>query len=120
VKKLIIMVAVAFAVTLAVVAGVRLSGEAMAVVLGMACGVVAGIPTSLLIAVVTNRRSVDAERVRATRDYPPVVVVQPGQTVHGYAPAPYAMPALNAGGGRQFHVVGEEATERSGEWNVLH
>jgi len=119
-KKLAAATVVAFAVTLAVIVGTRMSSEAMAVIMGMACGVVAGIPTSLLIAVVTNRRTRERERVRMAREYPPVVVIQPGQASPSYAPSPYVPSSLPSYGARQFHVVGEEATESSAEWSVLH
>lgn len=45
----------AFAITLAVLIGDRLSTEAMAVLAGAVCGVSAAIPTSLLIITVSQR-----------------------------------------------------------------
>jgi hypothetical protein len=119
-KKLAVAVVVAFAVTLAVIAGIRMSSEAVAVMMGMACGVVAGIPTSLLIAAVTNRRGGTREHVRMAGEYPPVVVIQPGQGSPTYAPHPYTLPSVPSYGPRQFHVVGDEATESSPEWGILH
>jgi hypothetical protein len=120
VKKLAVTVLVAFAVTLAVVAATRLSSESMAVILGMGCGMLAGMPASLLVSAVLHRRSEEVNPTRMPREYPPVVVVQPGHVGQAYPSAQYSMPALTSGGARQFRVVGEEATERSPEWSILH
>ena len=110
-KKLAVVMMVAFSITLAVMVGVRMSEEAIAVVLGMVCGVVAGIPTSLLVAAVTNRRSGKRGSSDWGRDYPPVVVVQPGQTGPSYPQSPYALSMPSSHGTRQFRMVGEENRE---------
>jgi len=119
-KHIAIAVGLVFAVTLAVVVGKQLSTEAMAVVIGVVCGVAAGIPTSfLLFVVLTRREATRGERAGEQRDpygrtarpanYPPVIVIQggapqmqPPMMPGGYWPTP--PPALP--GGRQFNVVG--------------
>ncbi|MBL7063270.1 MAG: hypothetical protein ISS49_03540 [Anaerolineae bacterium] len=113
------LVVMAFAVTLAVIVGNRLSDEALAVLAGAVCGVGAAIPTSLLVVAVTRRR--DERRdfgcaqdrpSRATQPsmpqgvYPPVVVVTPpgGQQQPGAwnaLPPSATMPIQ-----RHFTVVG--------------
>jgi type IV secretory pathway protease TraF len=102
----------AFAVTLAVVIGQRLSDQAMAVLAGAVCGVGASIPTSLLIVWVTRRRQDQQPAQRMQSPYPPVVVVQPPAQPSalsaqrpGYL-APYSPPAQ-----REFTVVGGEMEE---------
>jgi hypothetical protein len=107
--------AVAFGVALAVVIGVRLDQAALAVVVGVVCGVGASIPTALLIVALMRRRdgrhevrSVGREAVQS----PPVVVVAPPA-------APQLPPAATWSGAyptpapaqRQFTVIGEEGTE---------
>jgi hypothetical protein len=97
----------AFAVTLAVIVGNRLSDEALAVLTGAVCGVGAAIPTSLLVAAVTRRR--DEPRVQPSMPqgvYPPVVVVTPpgGQQRPGeWNSLP---PSFTAPMQRHFTVVG--------------
>ncbi len=60
-RRIIVLVGVAaFAVTLAIVLGSRLSGEALLVVLGIALGVVLGIPVGAM-AVLVGRRTGQAE-----------------------------------------------------------
>jgi hypothetical protein len=106
---------VAFAITLAVVIGNRLSDEALAVLAGAVCGVGAAIPTSLLIVAVTRRQ--DAGRRQPTMyqqsspPYPPVVVVTPqnGQRWPGdWSNQP---PALEPPTQRHFVVVGGAPAE---------
>ena len=102
------LVMMAFAVTLAVVVGSRLSDEALAVLAGAVCGVGAAIPTSLLIVAVSRRR--DERRVQPPVPqqglYPPVVVVAPPggqQWPNGWNALP---PSLAAPMQRHFTVVG--------------
>ena len=101
------LVALAFAVTLAVIVGSRLSDEALAVLAGAVCGVGAAIPTSLLIVAVSRRR--DERRVQPSvpqGPYPPVVVVaSPGvqQRPDGWNTLPSS---LSAPIQRHFTVVG--------------
>jgi len=57
VRKIVGVTGLAFVVTLAVVIGNRMSVEAMAVVVGVVCGVAACIPVSLLLIFVLNRGS---------------------------------------------------------------
>ncbi len=105
----------AFAVTMAVLLGQRLSDQALAVLAGTVCGVGASIPTSLLIIWVTRRREERATHQQyPAGSYPPVVIVQqpalPG--VPQPRPAefnPYAPPPQ-----REFSVVGGVVEE------VLH
>ena len=104
-KKAAIVALLAFAVTLAVIIGQRMSTDAMAVVVGVACGVVASIPTSLLILAVSNRRG--EREVRQRRDYPPVVIVNPGTNQPRYLQPPFPTPPMQAQE-RQFRVIGDE------------
>lgn len=115
VKKAALGLGLVFAITLAVVVGKQMSTEAMAVVIGIICGVLASIPTSLLLLLVLTRRERQKEdeqgRPGRAGSYPPVVVIQGGAPQAlplgpqaGYWPAPSPGPAVN----RQFHVVGDD------------
>ncbi len=111
-----------FVVTLALVVGWRLSSEAMAVLVGVAAGVFASIPTSLLVVWVTMRqmrgeREAQTAAAPAMPQSPPVVVVTPGapQMAPGhagpawssaYGPAYSALPAIPAAPPRRFSVIG--------------
>ena len=104
------LVVLAFAVTLAVIVGNRLSDEAMAVLAGAVCGVGAAIPTSLLVVAVSRKQ--DGQRGQQYAQphmqqgaYPPVVVVAP-QGGQQWANDWRQPPPLTAPVQRQFTVVG--------------
>jgi hypothetical protein len=116
------VVAVAFAVTLALVVGNRLSSEALGVLAGAVCGVGAAIPTSLIVVAVTRRRERDEGRReegawqgRERNTYPPVIVVSPQsaqQRSHqGWDALP---PSLSAPMERSFKVVGGTSRDEEG------
>jgi len=110
-KKLVAVSAVAFSVALAVVVGNRMSAEAMAVVIGVVCGVAASIPTSALMLAMARRSRPAYDEGRAADSRPPVVVVAPGPVASSPAPAAapwpaYAAPPLKAP--REYHIVGDE------------
>ncbi len=116
-KRMAAFVAAAFAVGLAVVIGNRMSADAMAVVVGVGCGVLASVPTSLLLVWALGRRGQGngvpihhPARNGLASSYPPVVVVNPGTgyASSGYAPPP--PPSLPSGNPRTFKVVGDEET----------
>lgn len=115
VRQLGVLLAVAFVITLAIVVGKRMSAEAMAVVVGVVCGVAASIPTSVLLLLAVSRRDSrpqdDRAQVGMERSNPPVVVIQGGGqpglapgTGAGYWPAALSGPSTQ----RDFHVVGGE------------
>jgi len=104
-KKVAIVTFIAFAVTLAIIIGKRMSTDAMAVVIGVGCGVLASIPTSLLILAVTNRR--DERQVHRQLDYPPVVIVNPANNQPRYLQPPLPTQWMQ-GQERQFRVIGDE------------
>jgi hypothetical protein len=90
---------VAFAITLAVVVGQRLSSEAMAVLLGVVAGVAASIPTSLIVVRIATRslasKVESAPRAEPVRAEPRIVVMQQPAPVSSPAPTPaaYVYPA---------------------------
>jgi hypothetical protein len=112
-KQLGVALIAIFVVALAIMVGKRMSAEALAVVIGVVCGVAASIPTSVLLLVVLNRHEREngrdmKQRVRHASQ-PPVVVIQGGAPQglpqglqSGYWPAPAHGPTAS----RQFHVVG--------------
>ena len=101
----------AFAVTLAVLIGDRLSTEAMAVLAGAICGVGAAIPTSLLILAVTQRvRQSETTQAPQPQVTPPVVFTVPPMQFQ--PPAPTPPPAIwKEPIQRHFTVVGEMGDE---------
>jgi hypothetical protein len=119
-KKFLFVVGVAFTVTVAVVVGVRMSSDAMAVVVGIVCGMLASVPTSAILVWTLRVRDKQLEAqlgpARQYGQYPPVVVIN-GQQPNGATGAPGPQPAMLSGGNgqRNFKVIGQETTESSGD-----
>jgi hypothetical protein len=117
-RRIVVTVLFAFAVTLAAVIGSRMSAEAVAVVAGVVCGVAAGAPMSLLLLLLFNRgprrEVVDgwsnlAPTSNRVGGYPPVIVIQGGSTAPGALPPPYytTVPTGAEPEQRRFHLVGQ-------------
>jgi hypothetical protein len=110
----VFLIGLAFALTLALVVGLRLSEQAMAVVVGVIAGVAASIPTSLLVVWLATRHLTptrrEAERPREPE--PRVIVVQSPPTQVPPHPADLRYPALPpqslARPSRQYTVIGGE------------
>lgn len=67
-QRVLFFVLIAFAITLAIVVGWRMSAEAMAVVIGVIAGVAASIPTSIIIIWFTLRGKPSAPLPPARRE----------------------------------------------------
>ena len=113
-RQVCVVTGLILAVAMAVIIGTRMNTEAMAVVVGVVCGVAASIPTSLLLLVVLSRwekqREADSRRAQAG-GFPPVVVIQGGSAapLPSWPPVGYGAPWPSAPSHREFHVVGEDA-----------
>jgi len=110
-KRGILVAAAGFGAVLAVVVGLRLEAGSLALLVGVVCGLVAGLPVSaaLLYALTRERaararleeRRWEAERPAAA---PPVFILNAGREV-GLQPQ---VPLLGKGPARDFVIVGEE------------
>jgi len=107
-KVLGALIVVAFAVTLAVMVGNRLSNESLAVLAGAVCGVGAAIPTSLLIVAIARRRDEprNVQPAMPQGAYPPVIVVTPPGVPQQAGDWNTLPPSLRAPVQRQFTIVG--------------
>jgi len=128
-RKAVILLALGFVVTLAAIIGTRMSAEAMAVVVGVVCGVASGIPVSLLLLSAARRHQRQAQddyepygqRAMRSGAYPPVVVIQGGTQAPSW-PGAYGANQLQSpfygtaaeASPRKFRVVGEEQWEAHG------
>ena len=126
-KKIILPLMLAFGVTLAAIIGQRMSTDAMAVVVGVAVGVAASVPTSLLLVAVLRR-----ERLGGWRAEPPplqqpqlqqpnVIVLNPADLLGQRREQPYVPmppPELSAadGGMRRLRIVGNDDEWNTSDW----
>ena len=118
-KKIIVPLMLAFGVTLAAIVGQRMSADAMAVVIGVAVGVAASVPTSLLLVALLRRERVGAWRAEppaapaAQLPAPNVIVLNPADLLGARRAPPYVPlppPELSAadGGMRRLRIVGDD------------
>jgi len=121
-KRVIVPLMLGFGVTLALVIGQRMTTDAMAVVLGVAVGVAASVPTSLLLLALVRRAQregggrleppVAAPAAYAPPPQPNIIVLNPGDVLGqrtgqaGYLPQPPAE-LLQDAGLRRLRVVGD-------------
>jgi hypothetical protein len=126
-KKIVLPLMLAFGVTLAAIIGQRMSTDAMAVVIGVAVGVAASVPTSLLLVALLRR-----ERAGAWRTEPPatpaqqlqspnVIVLNPADLLGQRREQPYVPlppPEMNAadGGMRRLRIIGSDDEWSAGDW----
>ncbi|MBI3914374.1 MAG: hypothetical protein HY327_09350 [Chloroflexi bacterium] len=119
VPKSLLLIGIAFAVTLAVVVGNRLSNDSMAVLVGALCGISASIPACVALIIAMNRNwgrgNVQREEPAAYPNpyrQPPVIFVAPPQAApNAFTNTPYFLPPqLNDGAypTRDFKIIGEE------------
>jgi hypothetical protein len=120
-KKVILPAMLGFGVTLALIIGQRMSTDAMAVVIGVAVGVAASVPTSLLL-VALLRRERSAYRIEPPSQpsaypqlqQPNIIVLNPADLLakSGLDNRPYTAlppPEYAADGGlRRLRVVGDD------------
>jgi hypothetical protein len=118
-RQAVVIVSAVFAIGLAVLIGTRMSADALGVLVGAVCGVLASLPTSLVLIWALVRRThgpgvdVGSRQSVGSHSYPPVVVVNPGPSygASGYGLPPSPSQSLPAPGGpRNFKVVGDEET----------
>lgn len=119
-RKYFMFAGIVFAISLAVVVGLRMSADAMAVIIGIMFGLLASVPTSVILVWVLRQRDKQLEaqfsQTRPFGQYPPVVVVN-GQGTNGYGSSfsPPLPATAGAAGPRNFKVIGQENTETIGD-----
>ena len=116
-KRVATLVGLLAVILLGVAVAKRLSSDAIAVLIGVAAGVGASIPTALLLMAVTRRREQEPEYERRYDDHrqsaPPVIVVAPGSVpqMMGQYPGAYPQQLPPVSGQRQFRVMGYDEEE---------
>ena len=113
-KRAILIIGVAFSITVGVVFGIRASADALAVIIGVVLGVAASVPTTFLITYTLTRSQLgnDDGQPRTMSHQPPVIVINTADKPGGSYPIP-ALPALSAPThGRQWTVIGDGDTDQ--------
>lgn len=116
-KRYFLIFSVIIILALVVMVAIRLSSDALAVVIGMGLGILASVPTSFLLFYTLNRQpsqggtsSPNQQNGLSQGQHPPVVIVNGGQQpqISASAPPAYQMQVPSQ---RKFTIVGEEATD---------
>lgn len=125
-RKALIPLMLAFGLGLAVYIGERMSTDAMAIVIGVAVGVAASVPTSLLLLALLRRERTTGWRQDQPSYQQPPPQLNPSQAIildsaalaaqmqRQMAYTPMALPSEltgNDGGLRRLRVIGEERDE---------
>lgn len=112
--RFVTLLGVVVTITVAVVVTQRLSEDSLALLIGLACGVAAMLPT-MLIGIVIWRREMQQHASRSAPATPPVVIVTPqampgyGMQQHALSDGGYAWPWPGAQQpARSFTIVGDE------------
>ena len=112
-KRGLWLVAGLFAVTLAVVFGLRVSADALAVIIGVVLGVLASVPTTFLFAWLLLRARLQpaGERPPAAIQQPPVVLINANDRPSAVS-TPAALPGMSTPPGtRQWTMIGDVETD---------
>ena len=125
-KRLLPPLLLGFGIALALIIGKRMSTDAMAVMVGVAVGVAASVPTSLLlVALLRKERQSWRSEQQATPHYPAVqppsiIVVDPSKYALPSQPAtptPLPLPEpMQDGGLHRLRVIGAEEEWPAAEW----
>jgi len=116
-KRFLFILSGLFTITIAITIALRMTSDAMAVIVGIILGMLATVPTSLLLLYMLRQREnqqVDPRQQYQTGPYPPVVVVNspPNGSYSGLGNAnPNAFLPASAGE-RSFTIVGQEASPK--------
>lgn len=113
-KRALLIIGVAFAITLAVVFGTRVSADALAVIVGVILGIFAGIPTTVLVIFVMTRQrpGLNSGGPPQMSAQPPVVVINATDRTALSSPAtpslslPYSTEPT-----RKWTVIGDTETD---------
>jgi hypothetical protein len=110
-KRYLLLLSLAFVVTLAGIFSLRASVDALAVILGVVLGVAATGPTTLLLLYILLRQQKQqslSEPPHPVSPQPPVVVINTSDKPAGFSPPMLSRPP--AATGRQWTVIGEAET----------
>jgi len=107
-KRALFVIGITFAVAFAIVLGIRISPDALAIIVGVVLGAAASIPASLLVAFALTRQRQGIDRLPPQQ--PPGIVVAPQNLpAQPYGPPMPALPPPASK--RTFTIIGEDSSQ---------
>jgi hypothetical protein len=112
-KRSLLIIGVTVVITLAVVFGLRVSADALAVIIGVILGIMAGVPTTVLaIFIMTRQRQGLNGGLHPGAAQPPVVVINATDRPALASPSTPALPlTYPAESIRKWTVIGDTETD---------
>ena len=113
-KRYLILLSLVIILATILMIGFKLSNDAIAVIVGVGLGILASIPTSLLLIFVLIRQNGGLKNPPSglpNQQQPPVIIVNGGHPPSLSAAPPPAAYQMDLSAARTFTVVGDEATE---------
>ena len=111
-KRSFLIIGTTFVITLVVIFGIRVSADAMAVVIGVFLGVAASIPTTLLLVYMLTRQPNKLDRTtQSMPPQPPIFVINASDKPQPYSPPVLPLPYPLTENGRKWTVIGDTETE---------
>ena len=113
-KRSFLILGIVFTITLAFIFGTRVSADALAVIVGVILGILAGIPTTALVIFMLSRQrqGLNLGSSAQTTSQPPVIVINATDRASLTSPSP---PALSlpypTEPTRKWTVIGDSETE---------
>lgn len=109
-KRALWVMGICFSITLAIVFGLRVSADALAVIIGIVLGVASTVPTTLVTIYLLTRQR--ANQPPPPAPYQPPVVVINGSDRPGLPAPVMSLPGMPASPqGRQWTVIGDADTD---------
>jgi hypothetical protein len=114
-KRAILIMGLTFMVTLAIIFGLRVSADALAVVIGVILGIVASVPTTALVVYMLMRPRANYQQQVPPQAFqqPPVVVINasdPNRQLGAAPPPSWPSPGPTVQA-RKWTVIGDTDTE---------
>jgi len=110
-KRGLVVISLAVGITFTIILGIRISTDALAVIVGVALGILASVPTTVIVMFIITRQQSRLQRFTTQASQPPpVIVVNAADRNQPYLPP--ALPASTpASGPRKWTVIGDEETD---------
>ena len=111
IKRIVAVFSTLFVITLAIIFGLRVSADALGVIIGVILGIMASVPTTLLLVFILARQHKAERPPYGLPQQPPVIIVNGPDKPAGYTSPPALPIPYQTNGHRRWTVIGDEEPE---------